>query len=123
MKRRIVFADFNINLIALKQATSMYMYILGNTVYKIMNKIDKADCTRETSITNRVCCNLKEKNCNLAIIIEPLVSDHFSTIVCINNTSDLGLKSDHSLYADDITLFYFENSIGDTLRCSHTLER
>ncbi|CAH2107460.1 unnamed protein product [Euphydryas editha] len=78
-KRGIVFGDFNINLLASEQSTSMYRDVLEESGYRIINKIDKAHCTRETStsktLIDHVSCNLQENNYHLAII-ESSMSDH-----------------------------------------------
>ncbi|CAH2084369.1 unnamed protein product [Euphydryas editha] len=81
MKRNIIFGDFNINLLASEseKTISMYKDVLKESGYKIMNKIDKSYCTRETpttkTIIDHVCYNLKETYFHQAVI-ESSMSDH-----------------------------------------------
>lgn len=78
-KRAIVFGDFNFDLITPDRYTRKYKDTLNENGYRILNKICKKHCTRETefrkSILDHVCTNLKHNNININII-DTSMSDH-----------------------------------------------
>lgn len=78
-KRAIVFGDFNYNLLKKNQATINYKEMLLERGFKILNKINSAYNTRETSSTktilDHVCSNIKNHKFHLAVV-DSAMSDH-----------------------------------------------
>jgi hypothetical protein len=78
-KRSIVFGDFNVDLLANDNQVTQYRNIIQENGYEIINKIDTAYSTRQTSITNtildHVCTNINNHSFNFCIIDSSL-SDH-----------------------------------------------
>lgn len=78
--RAVVFGDFNLDLIQDKNKdVDDYTTILRENNYKILNKIEKQYCTRETETTNtildHVCTNIDNNSFHMSII-ESSMSDH-----------------------------------------------
>ncbi|XP_039764078.1 uncharacterized protein LOC120636599 [Pararge aegeria] len=78
-KRAVVFGDFNFDLLDPSSSVEDYKDTLTESGFKIINKIDPLQCTRETtqnkSLIDHISTNLKENRFHLAII-ESSMSDH-----------------------------------------------
>lgn len=78
-KRAIVFGDFNIDLLTKNKTLKKYKQIVNESGYKILNKIKKTFCTRESvtkkSIIDHVSTNLKDQQYDITIINSSM-SDH-----------------------------------------------
>lgn len=78
-KRSIVVGDFNLDLLKSEKSVLDYKRTLKENGYKVINKINRNFCTRETAKTktliDHVCSNLTENNYHLAII-DSTLSDH-----------------------------------------------
>lgn len=77
--RAIVFGDFNIDLLTKDKETKLYKESVSEAGYKLINKISKKYCTRDSktrkSILDHVITNLKNSNYHMAIV-ESAMSDH-----------------------------------------------
>lgn len=78
-KRAIVFGDFNIDLLTKNNVSIKYKQVIRESGYKLLNKINKAHCTRDSvtkkSILDHVCTNIRDESLNLTIINSSF-SDH-----------------------------------------------
>lgn len=87
-KRAVIFGDFNFDLLAPDRDTRKYKDTIKEAGYRILNKINRKHCTRETETTktiiDHVCTNLKGNNINLCII-DSVMSDHKQIFLEIEN--------------------------------------
>lgn len=78
-RRAIVFGDYNLDLLNPDLVTRNYKNTLKESNYKILNKISKKHCTRETTSTktmlDHVSSNLSENNFHF-VTMESSMSDH-----------------------------------------------
>lgn len=86
-QRAIVFGDFNIDLLTKNKTLQKYKQILKESGHKILNKINKTNCTRESntkkSTLDHVNTNIKDEHFNMTII-NPSMSDHKQIYLQIN---------------------------------------
>ncbi|KAL0810530.1 hypothetical protein ABMA28_010651 [Loxostege sticticalis] len=77
--RAIVFGDYNIDLLSTERYVTQYINEIKKSGYEILNKIDPAYCTRETSttrtISDHVSTNINNHSFSLSILDSSL-SDH-----------------------------------------------
>lgn len=78
-KRALIFGDFNFDLLKPDKTTIKYKETLKGAGFKILNKIDKLYCTRDSTscktILDHSCSNLKNEKFLFSIIDSPL-ADH-----------------------------------------------
>lgn len=78
-KRSIALGDFNYDILKSNKATRNYKRAIQESGYKIINKVDKTYCTRQTlnsqTIIDHVCTNLQNDKFHFAVI-NSAMSDH-----------------------------------------------
>ncbi|CAH2105000.1 unnamed protein product [Euphydryas editha] len=78
-KRGVVFGDLNLNLLSKEKSIREYRRVVKVNGFKIINKIDKSYCTRETptskTILDHICTNLLQNTFHMSVI-ESCLSDH-----------------------------------------------
>ncbi|KAG6443424.1 hypothetical protein O3G_MSEX002874 [Manduca sexta] len=94
-RRAIVFGDFNLDLLKPDGPTREYKDILKENNFKILNKIDKKHCTRETATTktilDHICSNLRDHNCHITMVDSDM-SDHKQMFLEIENYRSPSIK-------------------------------